>query len=155
MRLTRYVAWFSGLTGACIWSVALAAAIVADPATVTWLTSVSEATTAILGVPLPVLMGAIGGAFLARSYARPDMKYLTAVIESIAWTFAGCLSAPVVLEVTEKSGFGVPTAALALIALLIAALGPKLFPILAEGSSQYLRRWVDRHSGRRDDDVAK
>jgi hypothetical protein len=140
MRVTRYAVGASAL---CAWGSALAGGV-------SLLSSVSEVSMEVLGVPLPVVLAAAAGALLARSYAASDVPYMRAIMESLAWTFAGCFSAPAALAAAEKASYTLPTSALAFLAMLVASLGPKLFPVIAEGSTLFLRRWIDKHEERRD-----
>lgn len=113
-----------------------------------WLTSLSDAAVKLLGVPLPVVLGAAAGAFLARAYLpseRADgtpIGYFRALTVSAAWTVGGSAAAPMVHAlvpalvgmVIPGSTLALPAGALAGIAGLIAALpawGPKLWPLIA------------------------
>ena len=125
---------------------ALAKALLPDPA---WscaaavsaagsvMTTVSDVASQLLGVPLPVVLGAIAGAFLARAYAPPT-GFLSAAMASAIWTVAGCVLAPFAPSVAKVllakfagvDGFDLPAAALAGVALCISLFGPLLLPPL-------------------------
>lgn len=113
-----------------------------------WISSISEAAIKLLGVPLPVVLGAAAGAFLARAYlpsARADgtpIGYFRALAVSAAWTVGGSAGAPMVHSlvpallgaVMPGTTLALPAGALAGIAGLIAAApawAPKIWPLIA------------------------
>jgi hypothetical protein len=134
-----------GAGGICTWSGAIAAGT-------SWLTSVSEVTVELLGVPLAVVMAALGGALLARSTADPAIPIARASVVTIAWVGAGCASAPTALALTEQFGYKLPTSALAFLALLVGAFGPRLYPVLLDYAQTLLGRWLGK--GKEVQDVA-
>ena len=56
-------------------------------------TGLSDMALQILGVPLPVVLAAAAGAFIARSYAEKS-SFGRALAMVAAWTVAGCALAP-------------------------------------------------------------
>lgn len=101
--------------------------------------TIGEVTTQILGVPLPVVLGAATGAFLARAYAPAlDIGFFRALAVSVGWTIAGSVAAPFVgamlLVIPGLGALKLPAGALAGIAGLVAAAPawwPKVWPVIA------------------------
>lgn len=101
--------------------------------------TVGEVTTQVLGVPLPVVLGAATGAFLARAYMPAlEIGFVRALAVSIGWTLAGSIAAPLVSSLLPLlPGLGslkLPVGALAGIAGLVAsapAWWPKVWPLVA------------------------
>ena len=56
-------------------------------------TGLTDVALQILGVPLPVVLAAAAGAFIARSYAE-RASFGRAFVMVVAWTVAGCALAP-------------------------------------------------------------
>lgn len=97
----------------------------------------------LLGVPLPTLLAAAAGAFGARML-MPEAKFWQALAATIFWTLAGGWCAEL-----GRWGLGrwleadPPTAALSGIALIIAALGQRVAPIVWDNGGKALARWFD------------
>ncbi len=122
----------------------VAAGLAASSGVATVVATIGEVTTQVLGVPLPVLLGAATGAFLARAYLPAigadgqPLNFFRALGISIAWTLAGTCSAPLVHAVLPLlPGLGalkLPAGALAGVAGLVAAAPawwPKVWPLIA------------------------
>lgn len=115
----------------------------------TWISAASDVVVQLLGVPLPVVLGAATGAFLARAYLPSSdpvtgehIGFFRALAVSIGWTLAGSIAAPVVhaavpTVATLVPGMGpltLPAGALAGIAGLVAAAPawwPRVWPWIA------------------------
>lgn len=73
-------------------------------------TTVSDVAVQIIGVPLPVVLAAAAGAFIARSYAA-EVSFGRALGIVLAWTLIGCALAPLAQAVftatAAKFGFDV------------------------------------------------
>jgi hypothetical protein len=108
------------LTGADLANCAGAAASAAG----TWWSLLGDAAVQLLGVPLPVVLAAATGAFLARTYqvAQPILR---AVAGSASWVVGACALAPLAAPIAEKyAGIALPAGALAGAAFAIALAGP-------------------------------
>lgn len=102
---------------------------------------VGDLATHVLGVPLPVVLGAAAGAGLARSLVDAT-GFFRALTVSAAWTVAGCTGAPLVQSLAPiaaaklfDSQLVLPTNALAGIALLISSSPlwwPKVWPMVSQ-----------------------
>ena len=103
------------------------------------MSAAGDVATQLLGVSLPVVLGAVAGACLARAYA-PTIGFMSAIAASAVWTVAGCVLAPLVPSVAKLAlakfagvdGFELPAAALAGVALCISLFGPLLLPLVIE-----------------------
>ena len=97
-------------------------------------TSLGEVALQILGVPLPVIMAAAAGAFIARSFAE-RASFGRALATVAAWTVAGCALAPLAqaVFVAGASKFGLdvtlPDNVMAAFAGITAA-APWWFPLI-------------------------
>lgn len=60
--------------------------------------TLSDITVQIVGVPLPVLMAAIAGAFIVMAFAEVEWKKAAAIF--LAMVFAGCAGAPLLEAIT-------------------------------------------------------
>ena len=118
-----------------------AAGAIASAGAAGWFSQAGEIAVQLLGVPLPVVLAAIAGAFLARTYQEP-CSYLSALGRSVGWIVFGCAGAQAAVAVTSAAteSFKIPVGALAFLALLISGLAPKLWPVLVEQAPIVLRR---------------
>jgi len=121
--------------------VANAAGAIVSAGAAGWFAQAGEIAVQLLGVPLPVVLAAIAGAFLARTYQEP-CSYISALGRSFGWVVFGCAGAQAAVAITSTASetFKVPVGALAFIALLISGLAPKLWPVLVEQAPIVLRR---------------
>lgn len=110
------------------------------------LTALSDIAIQVFGVPLPVLLAAAAGAFLARSYL-PSVGTVRALGGSTVWTVVGCALAPIIPAIAGKFGLEVPTGALAGSALVVSAGAPLLWPVVVDNLPRLAKRWFDRLSG--------
>lgn len=103
----------------------------------------------LLGVPLPVVLAAATGAFLARTFVQ-STSYPKAVLAGIMWTLAGVFLSNLTLSLM---GFkDAPTSILAGVALLISGLGQAIWPVLAAKVPAAVGRFLDGlFGGKRDD----
>jgi hypothetical protein len=102
----------------------------------------------LLGVPLPVVLAAATAAFAARSFLPPT-TYPKALCGGIVWTLIGVFLSSLVLSIVAAwTGQEPASAALAGVALLIAGLGPLLWPVVKEKCPQVAGRWMDRLGGK-------
>lgn len=88
------------------------------------LSILGDITMQVLGVPLPVMMGAAAGAAVARSVLLP-VGFLRAALMTGLWTVIGCSGAPVAQALLKAGALGItldlPTNALSGIAAGLAA----------------------------------
>ena len=97
----------------------------------------------LFGVPLPVLLASAAGAFGARVFL-PEAPFWRALALSTFWTMAGGWLAELVRWGLARWLAGeMPTGALAGIALLVAAMGPRLAPVVMEKGTAAVGRWLD------------
>lgn len=122
-------------------------AAAACSAAATWVCSAQDVALALLGVPLPVVLGGLTGALAAR-YWLPAVAFWSAAAGAGVWTIAAAILAQLVQwalgAVTDKP---VPAGALAGIALVAGGLGPFLAPVLIERAPAALRRVLDSIKG--------
>ena len=109
-----------------------------------WASALGDAAMQFLGVPLPVVLGAAAGAFLARAYlpavddAGKAVGYLRALAGSAAWTIAGSVGSPTAAAIVPALLPGsvvVPAGAIAGLAALIAsapAWWPRVWPLIVD-----------------------
>lgn len=120
-----------------------AACAVAGTAACTWFAVAAEVAMQIFGVPLPVLLASLTGALGARVFL-PQQPFWRALFVSVFWTFAGAFGAQLVLWLAsawlEKPP---PPGVLAGVALLAAALGQRVAPILWNKGGEALERRLD------------
>lgn len=108
---------------------------------------IGEVTSALFGVPLPVVLAAVTGAFIARSYT-PASNFFAAIMATIGWTFAGCSLAPLATAIGDHYlSFKMPTNALAGLAFVVSVGLPILFPILVEKGKEIVRSHLDKLKG--------
>lgn len=97
----------------------------------------------LFGVPLPVLLASAAGAFGARVFL-PEAPFWRALALSTFWTFAAAWLAELVRWGLARSLNGeMPTGALAGVALLVAAMGPRLAPVVMDKGTAAVGRWLD------------
>jgi apolipoprotein N-acyltransferase len=126
-------------------------AATACTATVAWLCVVQDVALQLLGVPLSVLLGGLTGALGAR-YFLPPMAFWPAAAGAGVWTIAAAILAEMLRWMIQELGSRpVPSGALAGIALVTAALGPHLLPVIIERAPAALRRLIDSIKGGRAD----
>jgi hypothetical protein len=129
-----------------------AAAVAAGSGAATVLSMVGEVALQILGVPLPVVLAAGTGAWIARSYT-PAANLLTALVGTAGWTLAGCFTAPFAQWIVKSfSGSEMPTNALAGIALCVSLVLPMVVPIVRQKLPEVIGARLDRWKGRPDRD---
>lgn len=137
-----------GTGGACAWGSAVAGGL-------SWAASVSEVTVELLGVGLPVVLASTAGSLLARSYVDADVPYPRAIAATLAWIVFGCFSAPAAMVVAERFGYALPTSAQAFLALLISSIGPRLYPVVVDGVTDWVKDWIAKRKGAKDAPPAK
>lgn len=109
--------------------------------------SISAAAVEILGVPLPVVLAAIAGAFIARSYA-PSGNFFASAAATIGWAVAGCVLAPLASWLLKvATGVEAPANVQAGLALLVSAFLPIALPIVREKLPEIIKHWLDRAKG--------
>lgn len=107
----------------------------------------TEVALQLFGVPLPVVLAAMTGACIARSYT-PAQNFFGALMATIGWTIVGCALAPIVQAMVKKvAGLELPTNALAGVALIVSAGVPLLIPILKEKVPEIVRSRLDQLKG--------
>jgi hypothetical protein len=97
----------------------------------------------LFGVPLPVFLAAAAGAFGARVFL-PEAPFWRALGLTTFWTFAGSWLAELVRWGLASWLSGeMPAGALAGIALLVSAMGPRLAPVVMEKGEAAVGRVLD------------
>jgi hypothetical protein len=110
----------------------------------TWLSVAAEVALQIFGVPLPVVLAALTGAFGARVFLPPG-PFWRASATTVMWTFAGAFLAQLVLWIAAKWIEGAPPAgALAGLALVAAFIGQRVAPIVWDKGGAALERKFDQ-----------
>lgn len=109
----------------------------------TALAMAGELATQLLGVPLPVVMGAAAGAGIARSLMDP-VGFVRALLVTGAWTIAGCVGAPLAQAGLGKAGLELALTpnVLAGLAALVAASPfwvPRVWP--------FAQAWLTKKTG--------
>lgn len=113
----------------------------------TVISTLTEVTTQILGVPLPVVLAALTGAWIARSYT-PSKNFAAALFGTLGWTTAGCVLSPLAAALVKHyASLEFPTNALAGLALIVSAGIPLLLPILIEKVPEIVRARLDKLKG--------
>lgn len=103
----------------------------------------ADVAVQLFGVPLPVVLAALTGALGARVFL-PPASFWQAVAMSAFWTFAGALGAHLALWIAALWLNGTPPpGVLAGLALLVAAAGQRVAPILWENGGAALQRKLD------------
>lgn len=104
--------------------------------------SAKEVALELFGVPLQVLLAAVVGAFLARTF-QSSIGYLRALGGSVAWAIAGTILAQLVLALVgawvDKE---ISTGALSGVAFLISGGGQFLAPVIVKEAPEALKRWL-------------
>lgn len=109
----------------------------------TWMALVSEAALQLFGVPLPVVLAALTGACGARVFL-PPVPFLHAALSSVFWTATGTFLPQLLLWVAGSlMTAGAPAGVVAGIALMTAALGQRVAPIVWEKGGAALERKLD------------
>jgi len=112
-----------------------------------WLSAAGEVAVQLLGVPLPVVVGATAGALLARGTQEPA-SFLQAGLRSLLWIVIGCVCAQGAQAILGWAlGAALPVGVLGFAALLFSGLGPKLWPVLTDQAPLVLRRWLKTIGG--------
>src|SRR6267142_6237471 len=74
----------------------------------TWWSLIGDAAMQLLGVPLPVVLAAATGAFLARTY-QTATPLIRAIAGSASWVVGACALAPLAAPIAEKyAGVALP-----------------------------------------------
>lgn len=108
-----------------------------------WVSIASDAALQLFGVPLPVLLAALTGACGARAFL-PACGFWQAVAVNAFWTLAGTFLPQLVLWVASSwISSAPPPGVMAGAALLIAAFGQRVGPIVWESGGEALRRRLD------------
>lgn len=108
-----------------------------------WITLASEAAVQLFGVPLPVVLAALTGACGARVFL-PPAPFWHAVLGCVFWTLAGGFLPQFVLWIAAQWLSGTPpTGVISGIALMTAALGQRVAPILWNKGGAALERKLD------------
>lgn len=118
--------------------IANAAAGAATTAAAAWLSAAGDIVTHLLGVPLPVVIASIAGAFLARVYL-PPLAFAAALVRSGIWVIVGC-----VLSQGISAAASLQVGWLGMLALAVSGLGPKLWPVLVEMAPELLQAGIAR-----------
>jgi len=127
-------------------AVSTAAGVAATGAT-GWLAAAGEVAVQLLGVPLPVVVGATAGALLARGSQDPA-PFWKAGLRTSLWIVVGCVCAQGAQAVLAWAmGAVLPIGVLGFAALLFSGLGPKLWPVLTDQAPLVLRRWLKTIGG--------
>ncbi len=111
------------------------------------ITTLRDVAMDVMGVPLPVVLAAIAGAFGARSYLAP-VGFVRGVSGSMLWALIACGCAPLAQTIiAAMSGWQLPTTALSGVAVLIAAGGQIAAPVVAEELPHLVRRCFAKFGG--------
>lgn len=115
--------------------------------TATLIVMLQDVSAAFLGVPLPVVLAAMTGAWFARSLA-PAANFISALFRTMGWTIVGCVLAPLgQFSVKHFWSADLPTAALAGLALIISGGLPMVLPIIQQKLPDIVGSWLDRLKG--------
>lgn len=116
-------------------------------ATAAWLCVAQDAAVQLLGVQLSVILGGLTGALVGR-YFLPAMAFGAAVASTSVWTIAAAILAELMRWLLQALiDKPIPAGALAGLALVAAAVGPHLLPVLIERGPPALRRILDSIKG--------
>lgn len=111
------------------------------------LTIFQDVSAALFGVPLPVVLAAMTGAWFARSLA-PAAGFFSALGATAGWTVAGCVLAPVVqFAVKYFTKTELPNAAFAGVALIVSGGLPMILPVVRTKLPEIVGSWLDRLKG--------
>lgn len=120
-----------------------AACLMAGSAAGSWLCMAADVAIQLFGVPLPVVLAALTGALGARVFL-PPVSFWRAAAMAVFWTFAGSLGAQLALWVASLWLSGTPPpGVLAGLALVVAAAGQRVAPILWDSGGAALQRKLD------------
>lgn len=109
----------------------------------TWMSMASEAAMQLFGVPLPVVLAALTGACGARVFLEPT-TFWRALGASVFWTLAGAFGTQLMLWIAAQWLTGTPPAGVqAGVALVTAALGQRVAPIVWDKGGAALERRLD------------
>lgn len=123
------------------------AAGTAASASGTLLTTLADAALQLFGVPLPVVLASLTGALGARVFL-PQGPFWRAVAAATFWTITGSMGAQSVLWLAGWAlSTSPPAGAAAFAALLLAALGQRVAPILWESGGERLKRFLEGKGG--------
>lgn len=111
------------------------------------LTAASDVAMQLVGVPLPVVLAAIAGAMVARSYT-PSTNYFSAISATLCWTVGGCALAPLLQAIAAKFGVNVPVNGLAALALIASGGMPLALPIVKQKAPEIIASWLDMLKGK-------
>ena len=111
-----------------------------------WLSVVGDVALQLLGVPLPVVMAAVGGSLLARSYL-PTLTFWAALGRSALWMVIGCVGAQGLSAVVAVTGSTPAVGLLGILALAISGLGPKAWPVLVAQTPIVVKTWTAKLGG--------
>lgn len=113
----------------------------------TTIAMLAEATMQLFGVPLQVVLASLTGALGARVFLPPG-PFWRAAAAAVFWTITGALGAQSMLWLAGWALSTTPPAgSLAFGALLLAALGQRVAPILWESGGARLKRFIDGKGG--------
>lgn len=127
-----------------------AAAAVVAPSFVAWLLGlIGEFLLGLFGVPLPVFIAGLAGAWFALSRANSDSKgFWRSLVEVLLLTAFACFLSHLASWALEvATGAKVPTNALAGVTALLAVGIPIAGPILEEMLPQVLRARLEKLKG--------
>lgn len=103
----------------------------------------ADVAVQLFGVPLQVILAALTGALGVRAFL-PPAPFWRATAAAAFWTVAGAILSQLALWVAGKAmGSDLPPGALAGVALLTAALGQRVGPILWVNGGEALKRKLD------------
>jgi hypothetical protein len=120
-----------------------AACAAAASAVSTALCAAADVAVQFFGVPLQVVLAALTGALGARVFLPPQ-PFWRAACMAFFWTFAGSFGAQLVIWLVELwADKSPPPGALAGIALVTAALGQRVAPIVWTKGGEALERRLD------------
>lgn len=109
-----------------------------------WIAIAADAAMQVFGVPLPVVLAALTGAFGARVFL-PPAPFWRSITTTVLWTAAGAFLAQLALWVATAWFTGPPpSGALAGLALVCAFIGQRCAPILWERGGAALARMLDQ-----------
>jgi hypothetical protein len=101
----------------------------------------------LFGLPLSVVLAAAAGAFLVRSYLKP-VGFLRGLWGSSCWTVIACFVTPLAHQgLASGMGWSLSNAALAGVALLVAALGQVVAPVVITELPCWIKRWMRKLTG--------
>lgn len=127
------------------------AAVAATSGAAAWIAVAKDLALELFGVPLPALLAALCGASGAR-YFLPPAGFWSAAGGTAIWTAGGCFGAQVALWLAAQwIAAPMPQGVLAGMALLVASLGPVVWPVVVKEAPEAARRLLRRFSGGKPD----